>query len=201
MKRTLFASAMALTAISTAQAAQAQQAACITLEDASDTVVYLTPIAYDGALRSCKSELPDDSFLSSDDGKAFADKFRAQQDAAWPGTFRAVQVMMAGGGPENDGMAQMIGSMEPEQLRPFADALIGQLIAEEIKPDTCEQIDRGVELLSPLPAENVGGLVSFVLDLVGGGGNDLPICNVDGTVRVIPEGPLEPEDEAARTGN
>ncbi|MEL6541965.1 MAG: hypothetical protein AAFQ34_11240 [Pseudomonadota bacterium] len=199
MKRTLLASTLALTAISTAQAAQAQQA-CITLEDAADTVVYLTPIAYDGALRSCKSELPDDSFLSSDDGKAFADKFRAQQDAAWPGTFRAVQVMMAGDA-ENDGMAQMIGSMEPEQLRPFADALIGQLIAEEIKPDTCGKIDRGVELLSPLPAENVGGLVSFALDLVGGDSNDLPICNADGTVRVIPEGPLEPENEAARTGS
>ncbi|MEO0418171.1 MAG: hypothetical protein AAF249_04865 [Pseudomonadota bacterium] len=199
MKRTLLASTLAFTAISTAQAAQAQQA-CITLEDAADTVVYLTPIAYDGALRSCKSELPDDSFLSSDDGKAFADKFRAKQDAAWPGTFRAVQVMMAGDA-ENDGMAQMIGSMEPEQLRPFADALIGQLIAEEIKPDTCGKIDRGVELLSPLPAENVGGLVSFALDLVGGDSNDLPICNADGTVRVIPEGPLEPEDKAARTGS
>jgi len=197
MKTPILASALAFFAVGTAQAQQAQQS-CITLGDAADTVVYLMPIAYDGALRSCASEFSDDSFLPSSEGRGFADKFRAQQDEAWPGTFRAVQVMLAGSGEENAGMVEMLGSMEPNDLRPFADALVGQMIADEIKPDTCDKIDRGVELLSPLPAENVGGLISFVLDMVGGD-NDLPICNADGTVRVIPEGPLSPEDEAAGT--
>ena len=195
MKNTVFASALGLAALVSAQAAQAQQA-CIMPADAADTVMYLMPVAYDGALKSCKSEFSDDSFLPSAEGRDYIAKFKDQQDATWPGAYRAVQVLVASDSGEGDGggMAETLGQLSPEQLRPFADAFIGQMIAEEIKPDTCGKIDRGVELLSPLPAENVGGLVSFVLELVGGG--DLPICNADGSVRVMPEEPA-PAEEAA----
>ncbi|MEM6493843.1 MAG: hypothetical protein AAF650_05635, partial [Pseudomonadota bacterium] len=64
----------------------------------------------------------------------------------------------------------------------------GQLIGEQIKPDSCGKIDRGVELMSPLPADNVSGLVAFVLELVKL--DNPPVCKNDGTVTVIPEGPL-----------
>lgn len=193
MKHTALASALGLAALASAQAAQAQQA-CIMPADAADTVMYLMPVAYDGALKSCKSEFSDESFLPSAEGRDYIAKFKDQQDATWPGTYRAVQVLVASDGGQGDGMAETLGQLSPKQLRPFADAFIGQMIAEEIKPDSCGKIDRGVELLSPLPAENVGGLVSFVLELVGGG--DLPICNADGTVRVMPEEPA-PAEEAA----
>lgn len=193
MKRTLLASTLALAALTTSQAAQAQQA-CITLDDAADTVTYLMPLAYTSVVKNCKNEFSADSFLPSADGRAFIDKFRAKQDENWPGTYRAIELMVASQGGEDDSMAQIFGQMKPDDLRPFADAFIGQMLAEEIKPDSCGTIDRGVELLSPLPVENVGGLVSFILDLVGA--EDLPICNADGTVRVIPEGPLGEGEEA-----
>lgn len=191
MKRSILASALSLAALTSAQAAQAQQA-CIMPADAADTVMYLMPVAYDGALKSCKSAFSDDAFLPSADGRAYIEKFRSKQDETWPGTYRAAQVMIASQGDQDGGMAETLGALDESQLRPFADALLGQMIAEEIKPDSCDKIDRGVELLSPLPAENVGGLVTFVLEMVGGG--DLPVCNADGTVRVIPEGPVAAEE-------
>ncbi|NQX95514.1 MAG: hypothetical protein HRT64_11470 [Erythrobacter sp.] len=194
MKSTLLASALGFAALASAQAAQAQNA-CIMPEDAADTVMYLMPIAYDGMLKTCKNEFSDDSFLPSADGRNYIEKFRTISDETWPGTYRAVEVLMASQGGEDDGMAETLGQLDSDQLRPFADAFVGQIIAQEIKPDSCGKIDRGVELLSPLPAENVGGLVSFVLELVGGG-NDLPICNADGTVRVIPEGSLPAGEQA-----
>lgn len=193
MKRTLLASTLALTALGTAQAAQAQQA-CIAPEDAADAVVYLMPLAYEASLKTCKNEFKDDSFLPSAEGENFIEQFRTKQDESWPGTFRLIGAFMAseGQGDGDGGMAQMLGSMEESQLRPFADALVGQMLAEQIKPDTCTKIDRGVELMSPLPVENVGGLVAFILEQVEI--DNPPICKADGTVTVIPEGPLSEED-------
>ena len=194
MKHPLLASALGFAALTSAQAAQAQQ--CVMPADAADTVMYLMPVAYDGALKSCKGTLAEDAFLPSADGRNYIEKFRTQQDTTWAGTYRFAQVMIAAqGDSEDNGMAETLGALDESQLRPFADALLGQMIAEEIKPDSCEKIDRGVELLSPLPAENVGGLVEFVLELVDLG-DTVPLCNADGTVRVIPEGPLS-EDEKA----
>jgi hypothetical protein len=54
------------------------------------------------------------------------------------------------------------------------DGLVGQMIAKEIKGDSCGKIERGLELVAPLPAENIGGLFAFVAELA-----DLknpPIC-------------------------
>jgi hypothetical protein len=74
-------------------------------------------------------------------------------------------------------MAAMIESMPEDALRPFVDALVGQMIAEEIKGDTCNKIERGAELLSPLPADNIGGLFAFVAEMA-----DLknpPLCTTE----------------------
>lgn len=188
MKRTLFASALAFNALGSAQAAQAQQA-CVAPEDAADAVVYAMPAAYDATLKRCKSEFSKESFLTSADGSNFAEQFRTQQDERWAGTFRFLKVFISAQseGEGDNGMGEMIAAMDEEALRPFVDGILGQMIGEQIKTDTCGKIDEGAQLLSPLPAENVGGLVAFILGLI-----DLdnpPICGPDGTVKVIPEGP------------
>ena len=59
----------------------------------------------------------------------------------------------------------MIAALPESSLRPFVDGLVGQMIAGEIKPDSCDKIERGMELLSPLPPENIAGLLAFVAEL------------------------------------
>jgi hypothetical protein len=59
----------------------------------------------------------------------------------------------------------MIAALPEESLRPFVDGLVGQMIAGEIKPDSCGKIERGLELLAPLPPENVAGLFAFIAEL------------------------------------
>ncbi|MDJ0977757.1 MAG: hypothetical protein QNI87_04410 [Erythrobacter sp.] len=194
MPRSLIApaSALALAALASAQAAHAQQA-CVVAEDAADAVVYAMPLAYDATMQTCDAQMGPDSFLRSADGRNFFEQFRVQQDERWQGTFRFLKVFIEQEADGDDGMGQMIAALPEESLRPFVDGLAAQMLAEEIKPDTCEKISRGAELLSPLPAENVGGLVAFILEMV-----DLdnpPVCGPDGTVTVIPEGPLSEEDE------
>ncbi|MEM6856276.1 MAG: hypothetical protein AAF559_00265 [Pseudomonadota bacterium] len=189
MKRTLLAPALALAALGPAQAAQAQQA-CVAPEDAADAVVYAMPAAYDATLKRCKSEFGEESFLTSADGSNFAEQFRTQQDQRWAGTFRFLKVFISAQsrGEGDEGMGEMIAAMPEESLRPFVDGILGQMIADQIKTDTCGKIDEAAQLLSPLPPENVGGLVAFTLGLV-----DLdnpPVCGASGTVEVAPEGPL-----------
>ncbi|KWV93002.1 hypothetical protein [Erythrobacter sp. YT30] len=173
MKRTLIAPALALAALGTAQAAQAQQS-CVAPADVTDMVTYVVPLAFDAAMQTCDAQYQADGFMKSD-GDAFADRFRAKQDAAWPGAYKLGKQFMAkraekegeeGNGNEAD-IVGLIDQMPEEQVRPFFDGIIQQMIASEIKTDTCGDIERGLGLLAPLPVENTSMLVTFILEMSG----------------------------------
>lgn len=171
------APALALAALATSQAATAQQQACVAPADLSDAVVYAMPIAFDAARNACANRLSRDGFMATR-GDDYIAPFRAGQDKAWSGAFRFLKTFMekdgAGQSVSGADMGAMIGSMPEEALRPFVDALVGQMIAAEIKGDSCTQIERGLELLSPLPRENMGGLVAFIAELTDM--KNPPIC-------------------------
>ena len=175
MTTRLFAPVLALAALTTSQTALAQQQACVNAADMADAVVYAMPLAYDAARTACANRLTSNGFMATR-GQAYIAPFRAGQDQAWPGAFRFLKTFMnkdAGAGADAD-MAAMLSTMPQETLRPFVDALVGQMLAAEIKGDNCGQIERGLELLSPLPTENVGGLVAFLAELTDI--DNPPIC-------------------------
>lgn len=167
MTTRLLAPALAFAALATSQTALAQSQACVARADMSDAVVYAMPIAYDAARNACTNRLTSNGFMASR-GDAYIEPFRTGQDKAWPGAFRFLKTFMnkdAGEGGSQADMAAMLGSMPEDALRPFVDALVGQMIAAEIKGDSCAKIERGLELLSPLPTENIGGLIAFIAEL------------------------------------
>jgi hypothetical protein len=180
MNSRFFAPALALAAMTTAQAAQAQQQACVASDDLGDAVVYAMPIAFDAAQNACANRLSKSGFMATE-GEAFIAQFRAGQDQAWPGAFRMIKTFMAskGGEDSDQGMATMIASLPAESLRPFVDGLAGQIIADEIKGDSCAKIERGLALIAPLPIDNVGGLVAFIAELTDL--KDPPICGLTAT--------------------
>ncbi|MGB3471962.1 MAG: hypothetical protein WBA51_14170 [Erythrobacter sp.] len=176
-----FGPVVALAALATAQTAQAQQV-CVAPEDAADAMVYVMPGAYDAVLTTCTGEFTEKSFIPSAAGANFVEQFRAEQDARWPGTMRFFRIFMARE-TQDDGMAEVIAALPDDALRPLIDGILGQMIGKEIKSDNCAKIDRAVELLSPLPAENIAGLVSFILPEVDM--KDPPVCGgKNGTVAV-----------------
>lgn len=175
MTSRFLAPTLALAALTSAQAAQAQQQACVASEDLGDAVVYALPIAFDAAQNACANRLSKNGFMATE-GEAFIGKFRAGQDKAWPGAFRLIKTFLAqdGGEGEDAQINAMITSLPEDALRPFVDGLAGQMIADEIKGDSCTKIERGLELIAPLPTDNVGDLVAFIAELA-----DLknpPIC-------------------------
>ena len=177
MNRRLIAPSLALAALASAQAAQAQQQACVAAADLGDAVVYAMPIAFDAARTACANRLTNNGFMATG-GEDFITTFRGGQDKAWPGAFRLLKVFMAdeanADGGTNADMGAMLSALPEESLRPFVDGLVGQMIAGEIKGDSCGKIERGLELIAPLPPENVGGLFAFIAEMA-----DLkspPIC-------------------------
>lgn len=162
------APALALLALATAHTAQAQKQTCIAAEDFGETVLYAMPIAFDAVSTTCARELAPDGFLARG-GDGFIEKFRARQDSAWPGAFRVLKTFMArqstAKGRSDTEMNAMISALPEDALRPFVDGLFGQMIAKEIKPDSCGKIERGIELLSPLPVDNVAGLMAFIAEV------------------------------------
>jgi len=167
MTKSVIAPIIALAALASAQTAQAQQQACVAPEDLSDAVVYVMPIAFDAARTVCANRLTRNGFMATK-GDSYIAKFRAEQTQTWPGALRLIKTFMADkkGAEDAKGadIEAMIGNMPDSALRPFVDALVGQAIADEIKPDSCTKIERALELVSPLPTENVGDLVAFLIE-------------------------------------
>ena len=170
MTRSFLAPLVGLSALASAQAAQAQQQACVAPTDLGDSVVYVLPIAYDAARNACASQFASDGFVATR-GDRFISAFRQRQGASWPGALRMLKVFMAQqNGAETSARSEfdinaMIAALPEANLRPLVDGLVGQMIAGEITPDNCNRIERGMELLSPLPTENVAGLASFIADI------------------------------------
>lgn len=167
------APALALSALVTSQAAIAQSQACVASADLADAVVYAMPIAYDAANVACANRLDRNGFMATR-GAAYIATFRDGQTKAWPGAFRFLKTFMNKDNGGDKDLGAMLSAMPDEALRPFVDAFVGQLIADEIKGDACGKIERGMELLSPLPSENIGGLIAFVVELTDM--KDPPIC-------------------------
>lgn len=168
MTKRIVAPALALIALATAHTANAQQQTCIAAADFGDSMLYAMPIAYDAVSTTCASQLKRDGFMARR-GDAFIEKFRARQNSAWPGAFRMIKTFMAKDGAAKGGtdadMSAMIAALPEESLRPFVDGMVGQMIAGEIKPDSCGKIERGMELLDPLPVDNLAGLMTFIIEL------------------------------------
>ena len=170
MTRRMLAPTLALVALATSQTAVAQAQACVAPADLSDAVVYTMPIAYDAARIACTNRLAANGFMATG-GQAYMNKFRVAQNQAWPGALRVLKTFMASDRAGETGapaeMNAMLSAMSEETLRPFVDALVGQMIADEIKADACDKIERGLELISPLPTQNVGDLEAFIVGMAG----------------------------------
>jgi hypothetical protein len=177
MTTRFLAPVFAFAALATAQTAQAQQQACVASEDLGDAVVYAMPIAFDAAQNACANRLSKNGFMATE-GEAFISEFRAGQDKAWPGAFRLLKTFMASKGGEGSDaeITAMITALPEDSLRPFVDGLVGQMIAEEIKGDSCAKIERGLALIAPLPTDNVGDLVAFIAEVAEL--KEPPVCGV-----------------------
>lgn len=146
-------------------AAQTVQPTCVKQADLADAVVYAMPSLIGAFQTKCGPSLSADGFMSTD-GERLSANYVARQSDAWPGAQRVLlQFASSGSKGSNGGMTDMIASLPGDALRPFLDAVIQQEVSKEIPLKDCANIERGISYLAPLPPENMGGLVSFIVQM------------------------------------
>jgi hypothetical protein len=157
MKR--IAAIAALAALALPAAAQAR--ADLSPEATQAAVRYALPHLLAGIRSSCGPKLAQSGYLARN-GAALLDRYSQGSEAAWPAARTA---LMALGGEKNAEMAQMLGQMPDSALKPFVDATISSMVATRLKVEDCDEVERGLELLAPLPPENIAGLAGFLLEM------------------------------------
>jgi hypothetical protein len=131
-------------------------------------VRYALPHLLAGIRSTCGPKLSQDGYLAKN-GAALFDRYSQGSEAAWPA---ARSALMELGSEKNSDMAQMFTQMPDSALKPFVDAMISSMVATKIKAGDCGDVERGLELLAPLPPENIAGLVGFVIEMADKGKTD-----------------------------
>ncbi len=159
MRPTLTRALAATLALAAVQPALAQDAPDTEAFEAA--ALYALPHLLSGLRASCSDRLAPSGYLGTR-GEALQAKFARGAEGSWS----AAKVVLLELGAEKDPeMAQAFSTLPDESLRPFVDGLLTTIVATEIKPEQCGDVERGLELLAPMPVENIAGLVGFIVDL------------------------------------
>ncbi|BDI61169.1 hypothetical protein [Qipengyuania nanhaisediminis] len=159
---TLAAVALGSAALLVSVPASAQGARDLDPVAVASATRYALPHAFEGYLDRCTSRLDPNGFALSN-SERLRDKFADGSEAGWPGA-KALLIGLAT--QEDDGASDMIAMLDDGSLRPFVDGLLTNLVAQEIKPETCPQIERALEILDPLPADNLAQFTGFIMEMV-----------------------------------
>lgn len=151
--------------------AQAQAAQCIAPEDMTAATIYAMPLIVESVQQTCRSRLSPSGFLAKS-GARFAQPYRALQARNWAATSRVLAAYTGSSelgrmtGQSNMGdLSSLFRNQPPELVRPFVDASIRTLVGSKIRSEDCGRIERGIELIAPLPPANAGGIISLMIEL------------------------------------
>jgi hypothetical protein len=128
---------------------------CIAPTQAESLFLALAPGLVGTVAATCASSLPPTALLRTRVSQLTA-KYTAESDRAW-GAARESLKQLAG--PD---AAQLLDS---DLARPMVMSLVAPLLAKEIKPAACPDIDRILTLIDPLPARNTAGLIVAIVEL------------------------------------
>jgi len=118
------------------------------------------PALFAGYRATCSAQLSPDGYVAQNADRLVA-KFADGADAHWPAAKAALSTL-----GDDQGMdSAMLAQMPDDALKPFVTALLQQMVATEIKPTQCIDVERGLELIDPLPADNIAGLIGFMVEM------------------------------------
>ncbi len=148
---------VALLSATSLQAAETKQ--CIPVETAESLVTYVLPSALDAVRTKCTSSLPATSALLQVNSVQMQ-RYETDSQKAWPQASTAIRSMVGQDLPEG---------LEMDAMRPFVDAMIPAMLAQEIKTKDCPTIEKVYGLLEPMPTANLASLTVMLAQL---GSND-----------------------------
>lgn len=165
-------------AMAQAQVAQAANAApdCLSEVEMNALVGYALPSVIDGAMKACSPHLSPNGYFATR-GSEFLGRYASRKDANWP---LAKAAFLKLGSSKDAKLVDTVKDLPDAAVQPFVEAMVSEMVGDQIKPDQCTAIERGVRILSPLPPENTAELITFVVILAdkpkAGKATSLPIC-------------------------
>lgn len=122
---------------------------------------FSLPLVFDGYLRRCSSVLEEDGYSLSN-APRLREKFADGAELAWP---EARELMLKLAEEEQEGTSEVLDLLDDATLQTLVTGIVGTLAENEIRLQDCDSIERGLEILDPLPADNLGALVGFIVEL------------------------------------
>jgi len=144
--------AMALPSLAIAQSAKQ----CLTPREAQTLITFALPDVITGVARKCAPSLPPTAFLATK-GSELATRYRTAAAPTWPVAKQAMRKVV-----ELD--SDMMAALPDDALKGFFGAGASTMIVKNIEPAQCGDIDRVLQIVAPLPAENMSALVGILLE-------------------------------------
>lgn len=129
---------------------------CLTRAEVTDLTLFLLPALLDGAAEQCRASLPAGAYLLTG-GHALSQRLLADTSHG-PGAVGAIRKIAGDSLPRE---------LSPDTLRGLAHDMLGKAVFAEVKPADCGAINEAAELLAPLPAQNIGGLIAIGISIAG----------------------------------
>ncbi len=130
-------------------------------EMSEEEVAAFVRVALPGAFRSiqtkCRTSLDGNAYIYASGDELHA-LFAAASRDAWPG---AAQMIARSASRDNPAMGEVLAGMPPEVLQPFLDEMVAGMVTSRVEEKHCSQINRAMELLDPLPPENLAALIGL----------------------------------------
>lgn len=160
-RRLTIAAALAAASVSTVAMAATPKLPDMSGDEASALAVYAMPGFITAARQTCASELSPNGFLAMQ-GPGLAQRYAAEQNAAWPAARSALLRIASTKAPEQ---AKTFATLPDKAIRPLADALIQQEVAAQIHPHSCRNIERMAEAISPLDPIDASRILGVLFDI------------------------------------
>lgn len=173
MKWTRGVAVAALLAFGNAALAQTAlpSTACLKRAEAEAMTVFVLPALVEGTARKCRPSLGASATLTTQSA-SLAQRYRPEANEAWPAARDAFARI------SDDAVSQLFGE---DVARTMIEVSVSALIIERIALKDCARIDQAVAALAPLPARNVGKLVTIAMDMLTSEGRRLPIALCEAT--------------------
>lgn len=135
----------------------------VSADELSAGVRYFLPQLLQVTQETCRGTLAADGYLAVS-GPRLLEKFEDGSEGNWAGA-RALFISLASEGGAEDDSLDLFSDLPDEALRPLLDSLLPKELEKRFKTRDCPTVERVLETLDPLPADNLADLVGMLLEL------------------------------------
>jgi hypothetical protein len=163
---------LALLAAQGAQAAEPVK--CLTRAQVNDATLFLLPSVLDALAAKCRPSLPANAYMLNG-AQALSKAVAATGGSHWQG---AMSILSQYAGDKKLPLERL----SPEAARLMIRVVLADDVLKPLRPVDCVRINEGLDILAPLPPENIGRMVVLMIDVGGesdrakGKSGPPPIC-------------------------